>query len=256
MNWRPAKIRTPKRPSLSTPDPAPTKQPQADAPAAARLPHTTCLMTTLTKLRARVSPQAITGGDRIFNGTLDDIFAELFQNARRAGATRVAVTAEHLDDACLITVDDDGEVLLILIVSLDNPIGSVKAGHVRTLPAWASSCLAEFDTVVSSTSAAGSFWLVIAGDAWTGEADIDVLPWMVRAARTWAFHFRPDGWQVSSGPLRCARSSPAGTYNGKDIARADFLADAYKIIERDGFRIGVFMWTGIRRTSRRSISTG
>ena len=65
-------------------------------------------MTVLTKLRARVSPEAISKVTRIFNGTLDDIFNELFQNARRAGASHVAVTAEHLDDACLISVVDDG----------------------------------------------------------------------------------------------------------------------------------------------------
>ena len=41
-------------------------------------------MTTPTKLRARVSPQAISKVTRIFNGTLDDIFAELFQKIGRA----------------------------------------------------------------------------------------------------------------------------------------------------------------------------
>uniref|UniRef100_UPI0005BE95D8 ATP-binding protein n=1 Tax=Sphingobium xenophagum TaxID=121428 RepID=UPI0005BE95D8 len=65
-------------------------------------------MTTITKLRTRVSPEAISKVTRIFNGTLDDIFTELFQNARRAGATRVDVTAEHMADACLITISDDG----------------------------------------------------------------------------------------------------------------------------------------------------
>lgn len=40
-------------------------------------------MTLPTKLRARVSPEAITKVSRIFNGTLDDVFNELFQNARR-----------------------------------------------------------------------------------------------------------------------------------------------------------------------------
>ena len=133
----------------------------------------------LSKLRARVSPHAISKVTRIFNGTLDDIFAELFQNARRAGATRVAVTAEHLDDACLITVDDDG-------AGIADPIDLVSLGQSD----WPGECrsredpagmgffsLAGLDTVVSSTSAVGSFSLGIAGDAWTGEADIDVLLW-------------------------------------------------------------------------------
>ena len=65
-------------------------------------------MAMITKLRARVSPEAISKVTRIFNGTLDDIFNELFQNARRAGAGSIAVNAEHTADACLITVSDDG----------------------------------------------------------------------------------------------------------------------------------------------------
>ena len=201
-------------------------------------------MTIVTKLRARVSPEAITKVTRIFNGTLDDIFNELFQNARRAGATCVAVTAEHLDDACLITVADDG-------AGIADPVDLVSLGQSD----WPGECrtredpagmgffsLAGLDTVVSSTSAARSFSMAIAGDAWTGEADIDVLPWDGPRGTTIAFHFLPgpDG-KLERTVEAAARFFPLPvTYNGKDLARADFLADAYKVIERDGFRIGVF----------------
>lgn len=201
-------------------------------------------MTALTKLRARVSPQAISKVTRIFNGTLDDIFNELFQNARRAGATHVAVTAEHLDDACLITVVDDG-------AGIDDPVDLVSLGQSD----WPGDCrtredpagmgffsLAGLDTVVSSTSAVGSFSLAITGDAWTGEADIDVLPWDGPRGTSIAFHFPPgpDG-KLERTIEAAARFFPLPvTYNGKDLARADFLADAYRVIECDGFRIGVF----------------
>jgi hypothetical protein len=201
-------------------------------------------MTALTKLRARVSPQAISKVTRIFNGTLDDIFNELFQNARRAGATHVAVTAEHLGDACPITAIDDG-------AGIADPVDLVSLGQSD----WPGDCrtredpagmgffsLAGLDTVVSSTSAVGSFSLAIAGDAWTGEADIDVLPWDGPLGTTIAFHFPsgPDG-KLERTVEAAARFFPLPvTYNGKDLARADCLADAYKVIERDGFRIGVF----------------
>jgi len=121
-------------------------------------------MTKLTKLRAQISPQAISKVTRIFNGTLDDIVAELFQNAR------VVVTAEHLAHACLITVGDDG-------AGIADPVDLVSLGQSD----WSGECrtredpagmgffsLAGLDTVVSSTSAVGSFSLAIAGDAWTG----------------------------------------------------------------------------------------
>lgn len=201
-------------------------------------------MTALTKLRARVSPQAISKVTRIFNGTLDDIFNELFQNARRAGATHLVVTAEHLGDACLITVVDDG-------AGIADPVDLVSLGQSD----WPGECraredpagmgffsLAGLDTVVSSTSTVGSFSLAIAGDAWTGEADIDVLPWDGPRGTTIAFHFPPgpDG-KLERTVEAAARFFPLPvTYNGKDLARADFLADAYRVIEQGGYRIGVF----------------
>lgn len=201
-------------------------------------------MTILTKLRARVSPQAISKVTRIFNGTLDDIFNELFQNARRAGATRVVVTAEHRSDACLITVSDDG-------AGIADPPDLVSLGA----SAWSEECraredpagmgffsLAGLDTVVSSHSASGAFSLAIAGDAWTGEADIDVLKWEGPRGTAIAFSFepQPDG-KLERTVEAAARFFPLPvSYNGKDLARADFLVDAHKVIEVEGYRIGVF----------------
>ena len=201
-------------------------------------------MTILTKLRARVSPQAISKVTRIFNGTLDDIFNELFQNARRAGATRVVVTAEHGPDACLIKVSDDG-------AGIADPADLVSLGQSD----WSDECraredpagmgffsLAGLDTVVSSHSASGAFSLAIAGDAWTGQADIDVLPWEGPRGTAIAFSFesQPDG-KLERTVEAAARFFPLPvSYNSKDLARADFLADAHKVIEVEGYRIGVF----------------
>lgn len=201
-------------------------------------------MTTMIKLRARVSPEAISKVTRIFNGTLDDIFNELFQNARRAGAGSIAVTAEHGCDACLITVSDDG-------AGVADPADLVSLGQSD----WSEECraredpagmgffsLAGLDTVVRSSSAAGGFAIALAGDAWMGEADIDVLPWEGRRGTTIAFRFpaQPDG-KLERCVEAAARFLPVPvTYNGKELARADFLADAHKVIECAGFRIGVF----------------
>lgn len=201
-------------------------------------------MTISTKLRAQVSPQAIAKVTRIFNGTLDDIFNELFQNARRAGATRVIVTAEHGPDAYLITVCDDG-------AGIADPADLVSLGQSD----WSDECraredpagmgffsLAGLDTIVSSSSASGAFTLAIAGDAWTGEADIDVLPWEGPVGTRIAFSFiaQPDG-KLERTVATAARHFPLPViYNGKPLDRADFLAGAEQIVERGGYRIGVF----------------
>ncbi|WP_292626703.1 ATP-binding protein [Novosphingobium sp. 17-62-19] len=201
-------------------------------------------MTLPTKLRARVSPEAITKVTRIFNGTLDDVFNELFQNARRAGATTVAVTAEHLEEGCQITVTDDG-------LGIADPEALVSLGQSD----WSDTCracedpagmgffsLAGLDTVVRSVSATSAFSLAIAGDAWTGEADIDVAGWDGPRGTSVAFCFAPprDG-KLQRCVEAAARHFPLPvTLNGEVLKHVDFLGGAHAIIEREGYRLGVF----------------
>ena len=58
-------------------------------------------------IRARIHEDAIGRVTRFFNATTVDTLNELFQNARRAGATRIAVTLDAINQR--ITVSDDGE---------------------------------------------------------------------------------------------------------------------------------------------------
>ena len=58
----------------------------------------------VTHIRARISAGALDKATRFFNAGLEDIFNELLQNARRAGATRVEVIEEPEH----IIVRDDG----------------------------------------------------------------------------------------------------------------------------------------------------
>ena len=45
----------------------------------------------MPSIRASVGPTLIEKSTRFFNASFEDIFAELFQNARRAGATSISV---------------------------------------------------------------------------------------------------------------------------------------------------------------------
>ncbi|MBB3862766.1 hypothetical protein GGQ88_004068 [Novosphingobium hassiacum] len=201
-------------------------------------------MNTATKLRARVSPEAISKVTRIFNGSLGDIFGELLQNSRRAGATTIAISALHLEEACVITVSDDG-------AGIDDPANLVSLGQSD----WSDECcaredpagmgffsLAGRDTVVSSASATASFSLAISGPAWTGEADIDVLPFQGPRGTTISFTFDA----IRDGHLDRAVKAAAlhfplpVTYNDEPLPRVDFLAGAHAVIEREGYRIGVY----------------
>ncbi len=53
-------------------------------------------MTSEFQFTAKVAPEAISKVTRLFNASLDDILNELLQNARRAGATEVAI--ERIED--------------------------------------------------------------------------------------------------------------------------------------------------------------
>ena len=61
-------------------------------------------------IRARIHDSALRRVTRTFAATLGDIFTELFQNARRAGATRVRVAVGGPGDGggLAVTVSDDG----------------------------------------------------------------------------------------------------------------------------------------------------
>ena len=61
-----------------------------------------------TLVRARIHPRALDHMSRYFDATVASIFAELIQNARRAGATHVDIVADSPDDAPVVTVRDNG----------------------------------------------------------------------------------------------------------------------------------------------------
>ena len=67
---------------------------------------------TSSPIRARIHERALSRVTKLFNAGLGDICAELFQNARRAGAGRIDVTVERIpaqfEGDRLVTVTDDG----------------------------------------------------------------------------------------------------------------------------------------------------
>ena len=66
-------------------------------------------MTRFKPFRAQVSPTILEKAPRFFNGTFQDIFNELLQNARRAGATRVDIQTLDTPNGQSVRVRDDGD---------------------------------------------------------------------------------------------------------------------------------------------------
>ena len=65
-------------------------------------------MNDTSTIRARIHDSAIGRVTRAYDAGLGSIFAELLQNGRRAGATRVRVALAGPDDRLTVTVSDDG----------------------------------------------------------------------------------------------------------------------------------------------------
>ena len=65
--------------------------------------------TTETRIRARIDEKALQRVTRMFSGSAEDICNELFQNARRANATRIRMEVSQSRRTSTVTICDDGE---------------------------------------------------------------------------------------------------------------------------------------------------
>ena len=99
---------------------------------------------TASPIRARIHERALSRVTKLFNAGLGDIFAELFQNARRGGAGRIHVTVERIPSQFegdrVVTVTDDGAGIADPAVLLSFGESGWMPGrpNVRMPPAWGS----------------------------------------------------------------------------------------------------------------------
>lgn len=203
-------------------------------------------MTIQTTFHARVADDAISKVTRLFNASLDDIFAELFQNARRAGATKIAVSQiDHPDLGTVIALIDDGP-------GLSDPKDLFTLGH----SAWD-------DETQSLEDAAGMGFFSLAGRR------VRIIAQQAGTDRSWTIEVTPDAFSgidpiiCSDGPRNhdgttiliamrpnenlVAAANYAARYlhlevivDGVIAERKDFLAEAEHIEDWNGIRIGVY----------------
>lgn len=197
-------------------------------------------------LQASVSKDAIAKVTRLFNASLDDILAELLQNARRSGATRIEI--DQFDH------DELGPVIRIA----DNGPGLANPNALFTL--GSSSWNAE---TCSSEDAAGMGFFSLSGRS------VRVIAQAIGTNTSWILDAEPDAFTGKkpiigqTGPvghtgvtILIASSSkenvvPAANnaakyfpqpviVEGVEAERADFLADAKHIETWKGIRIGIY----------------
>lgn len=198
-----------------------------------------------TTIRATVSHETIGKVTRLFNGSLSDIMNELLQNARRAGASGIDISAIPLDNGLRITIEDDG-------CGIDDPARIVALGASSWNEAISSGedpagmgvfSLSGKHAIIESRPDGGDAWRMdIPHDAWTGDRDIHVEA-STRDKGT-SIAFDVDG--MTDGTLEHAVTEAAAYYplevrlHGTPKPRKDFLAGAIHVGEWEGSRIGIF----------------
>ena len=202
-------------------------------------------------IRARVHDSAISRVSRFFNGTLDDAFVELLQNARRAGATTIRIYTEPLaNNQYTITVTDDG-------AGISDPSVLLSFGH----SAWAGDTAAAEDpagigfyslakhgcSIASRPACTGPTapgWRAqIVPDAFLGKTPTAILhddsaPTPHGTAVSFVSDQNPD--QVGSTLAAAARYFPLPVrLNGHSVARKSFLQNSIRTETWMGLTFGV-----------------
>ena len=203
-------------------------------------------MTFPSTIRPAVGQSLISKVSRLFNGTLADAVHEIFQNSRRAGATAIHVAVYNLPAGTAISIYDNGR-------GIDDPASLLTLGD----SGWQAEIQDREDP-------AGMGVFSLAG------RDVQVRSWSRAAGRGWAVHIPADGWEgdltldiASSGIVRgteiqimlppvwenhlksalanAAQFFPLPVhFEGAELQRTDFLADATRIEEWEGCRIGIY----------------
>ena len=203
------------------------------------------------RIRARFGDGAIDKVTRIFSAGLDDIFTELLQNARRAGATQVSVTTDHADDVVWIIVNDDGAGIsdpqMLLTFGESDWDGDVQDNEDPA--GMGILALSRFGCMVRSVSGPNRYEVELTPDHFMGKLSADVVPDIDRmdgVTTSVAFEYPHTPPHDLADALRPAAEYCAVpvTLDGEKLPQSDFLAYAVHTETWRGLRLGIFRTRG------------
>jgi len=196
-------------------------------------------------IQAHVSARILNKADRLFTNRLSQVFVELLQNARRAGASLVSVTTNPGATAgtTRITftdngsgVDDFNKLLYLGESGWDEAVERAEDPAGMGLFA-----LLHSGVTVSSRGKTAT----ITTDAFLGKEPVKVRDQVTpdpETGTTLAFLREETETGIKETLQRVVRYGPVDVlFNGVLLGRQDFLAGAAHIKEVDGVRIGVFL---------------
>lgn len=192
-----------------------------------------------------VAPETINKVSRLFNGSVTDILHELLQNARRAGASTVAVSTIGRAGDRLLHIVDDGHGIAdpASIVTLGRSGWNETIARREDPAGMGVFSLAGRDVIIRSWSqAAHQGWSAhIPASAWESSRPIAISPDPI--GRGTAISIRMDSaWEDEVLPAlsHVARHYPLPvTFDGERLEQTPWLDDAIYEERWNGCRIGV-----------------
>ncbi|WP_150127129.1 ATP-binding protein [Sphingomonas panacis] len=203
-------------------------------------------MTFPTVIHSQVDPAAVTKVTRLFNNTIEDVLAELIQNARRANASTVKLTVTAADGIAQLSIADDGSGIadpsVVLALGRSGWNDSIAR---REDPAGMGvfSLAGRHALIRSCPNTTGEGWqFEIAPEAWEDGRAIAVDP-CARPRGTEIVVALDTSWAnaLDRAARNAARHCPIRVHlNGERLEPQDWLAGAKAVFEENGVRIGVF----------------
>ena len=204
-------------------------------------------------IRARIDPAAIGRVNAFFDATPGQTLAELYQNARRAGARRIEVTTD--DRTGTLTVSDDGAGIAdpasVLAFGQSEWSGRAADEQPAGMGLYA---LARYGGTIASSTGEQAWQAALAPRHFTGEAEAAVSRLDPQeTGRGTAIRIEMGGTHAHA--LYTAAVSEAAylpvpvRVNGQEARRWDFLTHAMAVVEHDDVRIGVIGQHAYQRTT-------
>jgi len=199
-----------------------------------------------TLIHASVSPKILAKIDRRFTNRLDDLFVELFQNARRAGATHITVTTREVEPIgpdffhTEITVADNGSGIedFSALLRLGDSGWDSKVAEREDAAGEGFFSLVHSGVEVTSLKQQATF----TKGSFMGHFPVEVKDTEESFAGTRLVFRRADDLKAVEAAARkiALYGHTPCSFNGSELPQEDFLKDALSVKEVNGVRIGVY----------------
>jgi hypothetical protein len=202
----------------------------------------------VSTIHATISPTILSKADRLFRNDDEGVFAELLQNARRAGASRVEILVEQFPDAensSKITFHDNGSGIddfqTLLTLGGSDWSAEVREAEDPAGMGFFSLCHSEVEV------ASGDKRVVLSREAFLGTAECTVVLVEERIPGTRIVFTRvSNASQLLRAAARVSEFCPMEVFlNGELVDRHDFLEGALYREVIDGIEVGfatAFRW--------------